>query len=139
MLGERDAMLRRGDATWDALRARLEASIAAPLSENTAWTGKDVYGHLARWQQRSIDDLRTILANGRSSPDDGDENALNDRWAVEDSGLTADEARQRCLQTRTVLRAIVAGFDGTEWQRLGRLCDDITGPHYEHHLRDAGG
>ena len=136
---ERDETLRRADEVWERLRARLDERIARPLGDD-GWTGKDVYAHFARWQQKSSDTLRTILA-GKWIPASAteDENTLNDRWAAEDRALAAGEARARCLGTREELRGLVAGLDGKQWQRFGRLFEDITGPHYEHHLRAAGG
>ncbi|MDE3096624.1 MAG: hypothetical protein KGK07_11590 [Chloroflexota bacterium] len=139
-LRERDEALRRGDAAWQRLQEVLDAHIDTPLDGRAGWTGKDVYAHFARWQQRSIDELCDLLT-GRWRPAVGadDEDTLNDHWAAEDASLGADDARARCLTTRAELRRTVAGLDAGRWQRFGRLFDDITGPHYEHHLRAAGG
>lgn len=137
----RDAVLARADELWEQLRERLDACIDVPLvgGDARAWTGKDVYAHLARWQQRSIDDLRVLIDGGRPHHPADDEDALNNRWAQEDRELPAAIARERCLSTRDTLRALAGTLDGAQWQRFGRLFDDITGPHYEHHLRAAGG
>jgi hypothetical protein len=138
-IDERDAVLANADAIWEALRTRLDARIDAPVDATGRWSGKDVYAHLARWQERSIDDLTTILNGGRPDRQPEDEDVLNNRWANEDRALPLSVVRERCLATRETLRALVAGLDDAQWERFGRLFDDITGPHYDHHLRSLGG
>lgn len=134
---ERDEVLRHGDEAWALFAALLEQWPDEPLSED-GWTGKDVYAHFARWQQQSIDALHTILAGRAPPPPEADEDTLNNRWHDEDRSLSAEEARARCIATRTELRALIAGLDGEQWTRFGRLFEDITGPHYEHHLAACG-
>jgi hypothetical protein len=132
---ERDDALRRGDAAWLALSAALDARIDTTLGyeDGSPWTGKDVYAHLARWQQDSIDKARALLAKQLLPTSHEHENVINARWYAEDRALTAGEARRRCTDTRDELRAIISGLDARQWN-WGKLFDDITGSHYQHHL-----
>jgi hypothetical protein len=139
---ERDRMLREGDLLWERLRARLDACIDRPLdsADPGGWRGQDVYAHFARWQQATIDAVSALLDGRLPEPPSEDEDTLNDRWAIEDRALSAEEARTRCLATRDELTGLLAGLDGAQWERFGRLCSpDISGEHYAHHLRAAGG
>ena len=132
---DRDAALGRGDAVWEQLRRRLDAAGDAAIGGD-GWTGKDVYAHLARWQQRSVAAWRAVL-HGELPSSLEDEDALNDRWHEQDQALNIDEARAQCLRSRGELRGLAASLNAAQWNRYRAMFDDVTGEHYEHHLRAA--
>ncbi len=134
---ERDEPLRRGDVIWAQLQSVLDENIDKSAFPG-GWTGKDVYAHFARWQQISIEQVAEILAGRRPDKPSEDDDTLNNRWHAEDSALTVDEARERCLRSREVHRAQVAALSEDHWRAWGHLFDDVTGAHYAGHLRAAG-
>jgi len=132
---DRDEMLRRGDELWQRLRAALDASMERPLGPASDWTGHDVYGHFARWQAHAADDVRRLAVGERPVPVPGDEDEINQHWAAEDRALPLNVVRERCIETRRELRALLEGLTAEQWERFGRACSiDISGQHYEHHL-----
>ena len=136
---DREAMLRRGDELWERLAAALDASMHVPLGPSTDWTGHDVYAHFARWQAHAADELRWLVAGEKPIPIEGDENAINERWAAEDRALPHDVVRERCLATRQELRSLLESLSVPQWDRFGRRCSiDISGEHYQHHLAAIG-
>lgn len=133
---DREAVLARGDALWDELRASLDASLHEPLGPSTDWTGREVYAHFARWQAKTIAGLSETLTGRRPSTPEEDENVLNDRWRVEDRSLDAGIVIERCLSSRAELRALLLRLHDEQWRTVGHLfAPDINGEHYEHHLR----
>lgn len=136
-LDDREAMLSRGDALWERLRAALDERIDTGAYATHAWTGHDVYAHFGRWQAHAHGELRRVLAGERLSPVDGDENAINDAWIAEDRALPTSVVRDRCLRTRQDLRDALTTLTPEQWDRFGRLFSpDINGEHYEAHLAD---
>ncbi len=136
---DRTALLHRGDELWELLRTALDASIDAPLGPSSNWTGRDVYAHLARWQQNTIDVVRGVLA-GTAPPDPTeDEDTINNRWHEEDRTTPSDVARRRCTVTRRELRALLESLTDGQWRAFGETASaDINGEHYEHHLAVIG-
>lgn len=136
---ERAALLERGDRMWELLRAALEAHLEEPLAPDVDWTGHDVYAHFARWQADSIDTVRKLSTGQPWQPREEHEDVLNVRWREEDKALPTQAARKRCLETRTELRSLLVSLNETQWRLFGLSASaDISGQHYDHHLRDAG-
>lgn len=132
---DREAVLARGDQLWDELRASLDAHLLEPVGADTDWTGREVYAHFARWQAKTIADLREVLAGHRPSTPEEDENVLNDRWRIDDRSLDAGIVIERCLSSRAELRALLMSLRDEQWRTFGHLfAPDIDGEHYEHHL-----
>ncbi len=132
---DRAKLLARGDALWERLRAILDARLLDPLTDASEWNGRDVYAHLAHWQEATIADVRRMVAGRAPQPIDGDDDAINARWHDEDQALSPETARERCLTTREELQSLLFGLTSEQWERFGRLCsEDINGGHYEHHL-----
>ena len=119
-LDERDARLKRGDELWEQLRTGLDAHLHEPVGPRTDWTGHEVYGHFARWQQQTLDAVRAILAGRQPRNVEGTEEEINDRWRAEDHGADAATIRQQCLNTRTELRALMSGLSEEQWSIWGR-------------------
>jgi hypothetical protein len=91
-------MLRRDRAEWKALVASLNARSAGALHgpESPRWEARDVYAHLARWINNSMDAFAAWLDGRRViAPPEGSDDEINARWQAEDSVLPLDEARER--------------------------------------------
>jgi len=132
---DRDAVLARGNQLWDKLRASLDAHLLEPVGADTDWTGREVYAHFARWQAKTIADLRGVLAGRHLAEPEENENVLNDRWRAEDRTLDTGIVIERCLSSRVELRALLMSLRAEQWRTFGHLfAPDINGEHYEHHL-----
>ncbi len=137
---DRIASLQHGDELWEQLQAQLEARLTQPVYATSDWTGHDVYAHFARWQQNTIDGLRLLIAGTWTAHEPEDEDTLNARWAADDRSLPTEDVRVRCLRTREELRRLLISLTPQQWERFGKLCSaDISGEHYEHHLRGLAG
>jgi hypothetical protein len=132
---DREAALTRGDRLWDELRGALDAHLHEPIGPSTNWTGREVYAHFARWQERTVAGLRAVLEGRPPRAEHEDEDVLNDRWRIEDRALDATVARDRCLASRAELRGMLIALTDRQWAAFGHLfAPDIDGQHYEHHL-----
>src|SRR3990172_8671068 len=94
------AMLHEDRAQWEALVDVLEAQPQESLHDagSPPRVSRDVYAHLARWMERSTDDLEARLAGRTLPPLLGTEDEINARWQQEDGALTADGARRRAQE-----------------------------------------
>lgn len=89
------ALVREQTDEWEALTAILDAYPSESLHdpETPEWTSRDVYAHLARWMQFSLDNFKGFL-DGQEVHDLGTSaDEMNARWKMEDSHLSLDEAR----------------------------------------------
>jgi len=132
------AMLRRDRAEWEALVAVLEAQPERRLhgEDSPSWVSRDVYAHLARWMNRSTDDLEARLA-GRTLPAlEGTDDEINARWQREDSGLSLPEARRRAQEAfERRLRAIESVPPGRWEPVLEAMARADGSQHYANHRR----
>jgi hypothetical protein len=119
--------------------AGLDASIGAPLGPSTDWTGHDVYGHFARWQEQTIADLRRLLSGEKPQPVGGTEDEINERWRNEDREVSAVILRERATASRAELRAMLDRLSDEQWRAFGHDCaQDISADHLEPHLSMIG-
>lgn len=94
--GEIAALLAKDREAWDALTSALEARPDEVLHdpESPLWTARDVYSHLARWIDRSMDQLEVVLADGeRLAPMPGRDDEINARWQAETRSRVPPRAR----------------------------------------------
>ena len=132
------AMLREDRAQWEALVDVLEAQPQESLHDagSPPWMSRDVYAHLARWMERSTDDLEARLAGRTLPPLLGTEDEINARWQQEDSGLSLGEARKRAQQAfERRIRAIEA-VPAERWDQVLEAMARADGAeHYASHRR----
>lgn len=134
---QRRQILAGGDRIWDRLVAILDARPGEALHRppSPTWTSRDIYAHLARWQDQSIAFIEHKRAGHSPQPFTGDADAVNAKWAVDDAVLTLDQARGRCHTARGRLKALLLDLSPSEWDHFGRGClADIDGRHYQEHL-----
>lgn len=132
------AMLHEDHAEWEDLVAALEAHPVESLHQADAppRTSRDVYAHLARWMERSTDDLEAWLAGRPPVVLEGTDDEINARWHAEDSRLSLDEARKRAQQAfERRIRAIEA-VPPNRWDvALEAIARADGGEHYANHRR----
>ncbi|HEY5641040.1 MAG TPA: hypothetical protein VIW01_13420, partial [Dehalococcoidia bacterium] len=91
-----DAMLRRDESEWRALASILDAAGDGVVHQPPAppWNARDVYAHLARWMDHSVDAFEAHR-DGRAPPPNptGSDDEINARWQAEDASISFAEAR----------------------------------------------
>jgi hypothetical protein len=130
-------VLARGEAVWEALCAALDADPAARYHHPpaAAWTARDIYAHLARWQADTLAALEHLRAGQPAPQPAEDDDTRNARWAAADAQLTTQQARARCVASRAALLAALRALSAAEWERFGRQwAADVDGRHYQAHL-----
>ncbi len=91
------SMLREDQAEWARLTKVLEERSGESLHGGSSpdWNSRDVYAHLARWIERSTEDLEARLQGRTLPPLEGTDDEINARWQAADTVLTPSEARER--------------------------------------------
>jgi len=128
-------MLEEDRREWSALCETLDAHPEGTLHdpESPAWTARDVYAHLARWINNSIDGFESWLATRTiPTPPHVDEDTINARWQAEDSHLTLDEARafaQKAFERR------VRAIESAPADRWDKILEATAHADDAHHYR----
>jgi hypothetical protein len=138
--GDREELMRAGDAAWAELCAVLDAADPdQPLHDpdSPEWTSRDVYTHFWRMHAGSARAIRFEVETGeRYRWSDLDEDELNERNVAEDRSMSLDEARRRAIDARADYRAVMASLTEEQFESIGRRHgDDLLGGHYRGHLR----
>jgi len=137
-VSERARLLSEGRAAWEQLSALLDAraELAQVHSSGPAWTSRDVFAHLARWQVRSIDRLTKRMAgNPPLAPLPGTDDEINAGWHAADQALSLPAARTWCLETAEALRSLLLALTPEQWEDFGRdLAVNASAVHYDEHL-----
>ena len=130
------SMLREDRAEWEALVAVLEAQPEESLDDagSPTWTSRDVYAHLARWIDWSVDALEARLA-GRTLPRlEGTDDEINARWQQEDSGLSLAEARERAQAAFERRLQAIENVPRDRWdEELAAIAHADDAKHYASH------
>jgi hypothetical protein len=88
-------MLRKDRLEWASFTAVLDSHPEEKLYglDSAPWSNRDVYAHLTRWMEHS-NQARESYREGRTlSHPSGTDDEINERWRLEDKGLTLAEAR----------------------------------------------
>jgi mycothiol maleylpyruvate isomerase-like protein len=130
-------LLDQGDALWDRLWPAIsEGDGTALLAPGVAgdWSARDVLMHLARWHEHGVERLEAHLADLDAISRDGYE-AWNIRWHAEDQDIPPSDARQRCEQSRTAIRSLLASLEDSQWDEVVRgVVAGVVNEHYQEHL-----
>ncbi len=132
------AMLAEDRAEWAALCSALDAHPDGALHdpESPTWTARDVYAHFARWINNSTDGFDCWLVNRTMpAPPEGNDDEINARWQLEDSGLSLDEARALAQQAfeRRVRAIESAPADRWDDPMLDAIAHADDAEHYRNH------
>ena len=132
-------MLRRDREQWEKLVTVLDSHPGGPVHdrESPAWEARHVYAHLARWISNSMDDFEAMI-EGRPlpAPPDGDDDAINARWRLDDETIDFADARERAhgaYQRR--LRLIECVPEGGWTNPLIAVADADGYRHFANHRR----
>jgi hypothetical protein len=128
---DREAMLEREQASWEAFVASVQAlpdERRDELGVVPGWSAKDLAWHNGYWAGYVGDVLEAIAATGHGLPDQ-DWDGLNDQVIVDGRSMSWDEIWSRSEANRARARAAL--------EALPELTDDaveeFTGETYEHY------
>ena len=124
---------------WRRLSDRLnELSAEAGESRGRAgtWSVRDVWAHIARWDDHSRAAIEAHRAGTGGAPEgqDTDYRTLNARWLAEDADLSAADAETRFRESFGAYRSLLGSLSAEEWDDVVRDELRSTLEHYRDHL-----
>jgi hypothetical protein len=131
-------MLREDRNEWDKLVSVLDAHPGEILhnpDSSWRWTSRDIYAHLARWINYSMNTFETILGRRPPSPPlEGTDDEINARWQQKDSALTLAEARSRASAAFDRRVHLIKSVSDDAWDKeLEKVAHFDGADHYRHH------
>jgi hypothetical protein len=129
-------MLKRDRLEWEALTRILDTHPGESLHDprTPIWISRDVYAHLARWNEHSNINVKAYCTGRSLTSLEGTDEEINARWRQEDSCLSLDEARQKARkafkQRMRIIRAIPENLWDIELEKIVHF-DGYT--HYAAH------
>ncbi|MEE8419727.1 MAG: DinB family protein [Dehalococcoidales bacterium] len=133
---EVDVLIREEIAEWEALKKVLEAHPEESLHDPTSpeWTSRDVYAHIIRWWQYSIDSIEILLKGEQLSSLEGTEEEINSRWQQEDRGMGLVEARTLAQSTFERWLRTIRSISTDQWdEQLEEMVQMDGAEHYREH------
>ena len=130
-------MLRKDRHEWRKLATMLEAHPDEPLHDpnSPTWTSRDIYAHLARWMERTTEQLKAELAGQPLPPIPGTDDEINARWQAEDSHLSLEQAREWAQQAFDHRIRAIESVPGDQWNDTREAIARGDGDeHYAAHL-----
>lgn len=110
---ERLRLLQRADAIWGALWAAFDALTEEQIDRpNTvgSWCGRDVIVHIANWEERAAEVIRTVERGeqpGRTYTTDAELDAWNEAHTAPLRAVSLAEARVYILRCHVELMGLV--------------------------------
>ena len=131
-----DETLRRIDASWAGWLAALRGIPDDRLLEPgvcDGWSGKDLIGHVAYWDNDALADIERIMTGAEWQPQDVD--ARNAAAAAANAGRSLEDLRTEMGRTHEAVVVALRGLAPDEARAL-RICREIaedTWQHYDEH------
>jgi hypothetical protein len=93
----------------------------------------EAVAHVARWQVWSLPRVAELAGGGPTV--DVDVDGVNAAWAVQDRGISYEEASRRLEEAWRAFRAAAAAVPDESWsRRLTALVKANTWEHYQEHM-----
>tara|TARA_B100000614_G_scaffold101048_1_gene90799 strand:- start:1220 stop:1663 length:444 start_codon:yes stop_codon:yes gene_type:complete len=132
-------MLDDDRAVWNELVAVLDAHPDGVLHDPASdwqWNARDIYCHLARWMNYSMDGFSAELSSDAPPAAlKGSEDEINRRWQSEDQGVPFSEARRRAHDAFDRRVRLIRSVAPERWNaRLEKLARFDGADHYRQHL-----
>ena len=131
------ALLERIDAAWSALMKALDGIPAERLEEPGAvgeWSLKELFGHIAYWDEIAIEDAEKALAGRREAHDNYQE--MNEADHRRRLGRSLPEQRAAMHQAHAALIDYLDDIEGLAAGPLDAAIRGDTYEHYEEHIPD---
>jgi hypothetical protein len=131
-------MLKKDRLEWEALIRILEAHSDESLHDpdTPAWNSRDVYAHLARWNEHSNKNIKAYCTGRSLTSHEGTDEEINARWKQEDSCLSLDEARQKAVKAFEQRMRIIRAIPESRWDEGLKKIVNYDG--YEHYTAHRG-
>jgi hypothetical protein len=131
------ALLDRIDEAWRELLRLLDGIpddlLIAPGAVGE-WSLKDLYGHIAFWDEQAVHELDRALAG--QPEDELDWQAMNDRDQLARQGRSLPEQRSAMHQAHATLVEQLEEVAGLDAAPIDRAIKGASYEHYEEHLPD---
>ena len=131
-----DETLRRIDASWAGWLAALRGIPDDRLLEPgvcDGWSGKDLIGHVAYWDNDALADIERIMTGAEWQPQDVD--ARNAAAAAANAGRSLEDLRTEMGRTHEAVVVALRGLRPDDARAL-QICREIaedTWQHYDEH------
>jgi hypothetical protein len=130
-------VIARIDDAWRALLEALDGIPDDRLEELGAigeWSLKDLFGHIAFWDEWAISELDRVLAG--EPAEERDWQAMNEADAARRRDRTLPEQRADMHQAHAALLERLAEIAGLEAAAIDDAIKGATYEHYEEHIPD---
>lgn len=130
-------LIARIDAAWSDLLDALDGIPDDRLAEPGVagdWSLKDLYGHIAFWDEQAIADLDRALAGQPEREIDWQ--AMNDHDYLKRRQRPAPEQRSDMHQAHALLLERLHGIAGIEAAPIDAAIKGASYEHYEEHIPD---
>lgn len=131
------ALVARIASSWGALLEALDGIPEDRLEEPGAvgeWSLKDVFGHIAFWDEVAVADAKRALAN---QPDDhNDYQAMNDADYLRRRDRSLPEQRSAMHQAHAALIDYLDDIEGLDAAAVDKAINGDTYQHYDEHGAD---
>jgi hypothetical protein len=131
-------MLKKDRLAWESLTRILDALPEESLHDpdTTAWNSRDVYAHLARWNEHSNKNIKAYCTGRSLTKNEGTDEEINARWKQEDCRLSLDEARQKAVKAFEQRMRIIRAVPESRWDEELEKIVHYDG--YEHYMAHRG-
>lgn len=130
-----DQTERRWRAWVEAVDGIPDERLAEPMTGH--WSGKDLLGHVAFWEEWAIDECQRILAGEPNTDEDLD--PLNQSQVADSMQASAAEQKQYRDEAHARLMAFLGTIaeDTPVFPRLVKALEWETYKHYDEHAAEA--
>lgn len=131
------ALLAHIDASWSGLMETLDGIPDDRLEEPGAvgeWSLKDVFGHIAFWDEVAAEDVEHVLAGQPN--DHNDYQATNDADYLRRRDRSLPEQRSAMHQAHAALVDCLDDIEGLDATALDAAIKGDTYEHYDEHAAD---
>jgi hypothetical protein len=129
-------MLKKDRLEWESLTRVLDAHPEESLHDpkTPLWISRDVYAHLARWNEHSNKNIKAYCAGRSVTSLEGTDEEINAGWQKEDSQLSFDEARQKAGRAFNQRMRIIRAIPESRWDKeLEKIVQFDGFSHYAAH------
>jgi hypothetical protein len=137
----RTAMLNVVSAAWNKLQSLIDSIPDTALEKPSTigiWSGRDMVGHLAAWEEIGIRIVREMDERGeftRLGINRDTVDAFNEEMMIPYRAMSTPEVRQALVDTHTALIRLAEASRAD----IDEIVIDVTRDHYEKHIPNLRG
>ncbi|MBN1189252.1 MAG: maleylpyruvate isomerase N-terminal domain-containing protein [Dehalococcoidales bacterium] len=133
---EVEEMLKKDRREWELLSGILDAHPGESLHDPATpeWDSRDVYAHLARWNEHSNSNIKSYCSGRSLTELEGTDEEINASWLEEDRDLSLEEARDKALKAFEKRIRIIRAVPQDRWdEKLEEIVFYDGWKHYSTH------